>query len=80
VGTGEALVGLLESGGRDGVGPPPDLDLVLAVLGSGLSLVQALEGTVVPLVQAPALVLGDPLSKRRGSLDDVKIRAHKNVG
>ena len=65
MGTGEALVGLLESGGRDGVGPPPDLDLVLAVLGSGLGLVQTLEGTVVPLVQAPALVLRNPLHRAR---------------
>ena len=37
------------------VTPPPDLDLVLAVLRGGLGLVQALKCPVVPLVQPPVL-------------------------
>ncbi|KAG1249599.1 hypothetical protein G6F65_019075 [Rhizopus arrhizus] len=37
----------------DGVGAAPDQHLLVAVLGGGFSLVQALQGAVVALVQAP---------------------------
>ena len=39
----------------------PQQHLLVAILGGGLSLVQALEHTVVLLVQAPALLHGDPV-------------------
>jgi len=40
----------------------PDLDLGLAVLGGGIGLVQALEGTVVALVELPCLGDGEPVA------------------
>jgi len=38
---------------RDVVAAPPDLDLRLAVFGRGLRFVEALQGTIVPLIQPP---------------------------
>ena len=56
----EAGVGALQRGRRDVVAAPPDLDLFLAVDRGGLGLVQALQGPVVPLVQAPRSVDRNP--------------------
>ena len=49
--------------GRRGhvVATAPDLDLSIAVLLCRLSLVEALEHTVVLLVESPALLYGDPV-------------------
>ena len=51
--TGVALVVQRQRIGRDGVGTAPDQHLLVAVLGGRLGLVQALQGAVVTLVQAP---------------------------
>ena len=56
-----AGVGRIHRRRRDVVGAAPDLDLLLAVLGRGLGLVQALQRAVVALVEAPALVHRDPV-------------------
>jgi hypothetical protein len=47
-------------GRRNVVAAAPDLHLLLAVLGRGLGLVEALQGAVVALVEAPALVHRNP--------------------
>ena len=57
-----ALVAGLEGGRLDVEGATPDLDLVLAVLGGGVGLVQALEGAVVTLVELPGLGDGQPVA------------------
>ena len=57
---GEAGVGRFERGRGDVVGPPPDLDLVLAELGGGLRLVQPLKGAVVALVEPPVVADREP--------------------
>ena len=46
--------------GRNIKGTPPDLDLCLAVLGSGLSLVQSSQATVVALIESPGSVDRQP--------------------
>ena len=48
-----ALVVQRQRLGRDGVGAAPDQHLLVAILGGGLGLVQALQGAVMALVQAP---------------------------
>jgi len=57
---GVVLGGGVDGGRWDVVRATPDEDLVLAVLVDGLLLVEALEGTVVTLVELPGLVGGDP--------------------
>ena len=47
--------------GSDVEAATPNKHLLFAVLGSGFALVQALEHTVVLLVQAPALLHGNPI-------------------
>jgi len=49
-----------ERGRGDIEGTPPDLDLRFAVAGSRLRLVQSLQRPVMPLVQAPRTVDGNP--------------------
>ena len=66
---GVVLGGGVDSGRGDVVRTTPDEDLVLAVLVDGLLLVEALEGTVVTLVELPGLVGGDP--HEVGLLEDV---------
>ena len=63
------LRGGVDGGRGDVVRTTPDEDLVLAVLVDGLLLVEALEGTVVTLVELPGLVGGDP--HEVGLLEDV---------
>ena len=53
------IVGL-ERRRRDVVAAPPDPDLVLAKFAGGLGLVEALERAVMPLVQPPRVVDGQP--------------------
>ena len=60
IGAGIARVGDLEERRRYVVAPTPFQDLLVAVLGRGLSLVEPLEGTVVPLVEPPGVLDGDP--------------------
>jgi hypothetical protein len=55
-----SLVGELQLGRRNVVAASPLEHLLLAVLLGSLSLVQALESTVVALVESPGLVVGDP--------------------
>ena len=50
----------LQRGRLDVEGATPDEDLLLAVLGGGIGLVQALQRAVVTLVKAPRLVDGQP--------------------
>ena len=45
---------------RDVVAPAPLEHLLLAVLLSCLSLIEALQGAIVPLIESPGLVVGDP--------------------
>ena len=52
---------LREGKGSDVVAAAPDLHLGVAVLLGGLGLVQALEVAVVLLIEAPALLHGDPV-------------------
>lgn len=66
---GVVLGGGVDGGRGDVVRTTPDEDLVLAVLVDGLLLVEALEGTVVTLVELPGLVGGDP--HKVGLLKDV---------
>src|SRR6185436_9940875 len=49
-----------ERGGRRVIAAPPDQHLLLAEFRRHLRLVEALQGAVVALVQAPALVLRQP--------------------
>ena len=56
-----ALVGSSQRRGRHVVATAPDLHLLVTVLLSRLSLVEALKHTVVLLVEAPALLYGDPV-------------------
>ncbi|MNN46844.1 hypothetical protein D3C81_1612430 [compost metagenome] len=51
---------------RDVVRTAPHLDLVFAVLGGSLSLVQALQATVVALVEAPGLAHRQPILIKLG--------------
>lgn len=53
------LVRKLECGRRDVIASAPLHDLLLAMLLSRLRLVEALEGTVVALIESPRLVVGD---------------------
>jgi len=48
-----------ELGRRNVVASAPLQDFLLAVLLCSLSLVEALKGTIVPLVQSPGFVVGD---------------------
>ena len=66
---GVVLGGGVDGGRGDVVRTTPDEDLVLAVLVDGLLLVEALEGTVVTLIELPGLVGGDP--HEVGLLEDV---------
>lgn len=50
----------VEGGRRSVVGSAPDVDLLVAVLGGGFGFVEALEGAVVALVEAPAAFDGEP--------------------
>merc|ERR1719339_366707 len=54
------IVGMvsLHGRGRDIKAPPPDLNLLLAVLGGGLRLVEAGQPAVMPLVEPPGLLDG----------------------
>ncbi|SHW84462.1 Uncharacterised protein [Mycobacteroides abscessus subsp. abscessus] len=52
---------LLDRGRRGVVAAAPRHELVLAVLGQGLGLVEALQRTVVPLVEPPIAVHGNPV-------------------
>ena len=60
IGAGIARVGFLERRRGDVVAPPPDQHLLVAVLRRGLRLVQALQCPVVPLVEPPRVLHGDP--------------------
>mmetsp|Transcript_14124 Transcript_14124/g.33313 ORF Transcript_14124/g.33313 Transcript_14124/m.33313 type:complete len:214 (+) Transcript_14124:374-1015(+) len=50
-----ALIGGFDGRGRHIEAAAPNLDLVVAVLLGGLRLVEALQATVVPLIQAPVV-------------------------
>jgi len=56
---GHSLIVFFEDGWRDIVGAAPDLDLLLAVLGSSFALVEALQAAIVALIEAPVLVHGE---------------------
>jgi uncharacterized protein DUF4139 len=60
VAPGPALVVAGEGRRRDVVAAPPDLHLLFAVLLHGLGLVEALQGAVHALVEAPGAVHGHP--------------------
>ena len=71
---------------RDVEAAAPDLDLVVAVLGRGLRLVEPGEPAVVALVQAPVLGFGDPqhagrLERQVQRLDRARLeRGERHVG
>ena len=54
-----SLIRELECGRGDVVASAPLQDLLFAVLLSSLSLVKALEGTVMTLIESPRLLVGD---------------------
>ena len=57
-----ALVSRLECGRADVEGAAPDEDLIVAVLGRGVGLVESLQGAVVALVELPGFGDGQPLA------------------